>query len=99
MMAEVICIIYQQYIIGSTCTIETGWICENGTASSADTCTEDCGDSIIINNEVWDDGNNNSNDGWSSDWLSLESGFTCINNSNGFTEWSTTCGDGYRVGN
>ena len=26
--------------IGSNCAIETGWLCENGTTSSADTCVE-----------------------------------------------------------
>jgi cysteine-rich repeat protein len=80
----------------STCTIETGWNWAGGSSSSPDTCSEIWGDGMRFNSvsSYWDDGNTNSNDGWSS-ICSVEAGWIC---SGGGSSMPDTCteiwGDG-----
>jgi cysteine-rich repeat protein len=40
-------------------------------------CKEICGDGLRVGSEIWDDGNTNDNDGWSSNWGLVETGFVC----------------------
>ena len=98
MTVEVSVRIDQQYLLGNTCTIENGWIWENGTALSADTCAEVWGNRIVTVNEAWDDGGQEDNDGWSANWSNIEKGYQWITNQNGTSEWQEVCGDGYRIG-
>ena len=73
--------------------IEFGWIWTGGSTTSQDTCTQCtsgfypnisnnqwvtiCGDGHKAGTEVWDDGNTLNGDGWSKNWLSIESGWVC----------------------
>lgn len=47
----------------SYCNLNTGWICDNGTNTSPDTCFEICGDGLDFFNYPCDDGNNVDGDG------------------------------------
>ena len=73
MTVEVSFISCYQYI-GSTCTVETGWLWENGTTSSADTCEPICGDGLHVISEQCDDGNIVNSDGCS-DVCTIETGY------------------------
>lgn len=47
----------------SICNINTGWTCTGGTLTTADTCTETCGDGYDYGNYACDDGNLIDGDG------------------------------------
>jgi cysteine-rich repeat protein len=80
----------------NSCTVELGWTCLGGSPTTPDTCTEIWGDGKRFNSvsTYWDDGNTNSNDGWSS-ICSVEAGWIC---SGGGSSMPDTCteiwGDG-----
>ena len=62
----------------ASCNLETGWICEGGDSTQADTCSPDVGDnSIVYGVEECDDGNKVSGDGCSSNGL-VEFSFVCF---------------------
>lgn len=44
----------------STCTVESGWICD---AASPSVCIPICGDGMNVGTEICDDGNNIATDG------------------------------------
>ena len=54
-----------------------------------------CGDGIAMGNEEWDDGNSISGDGWSSDCLTIESGYVWFGHSFGITDVWLQCDLGY----
>ena len=59
------------------CNINTGWICENGTSSAPDTCTETCGDGFDYHTYPCDDGNLIDGDGCDSTCEIEHPDFTC----------------------
>ena len=75
----------------STCAPELGWTCTPGDASTASTCTEDCGDSKKMTTDVnkCDDGNRNPLDGCSAT-CTVEAGWSCTG---GTTTTKDTCVD------
>ncbi len=56
----------------STCTVENGWECES------QDCHTVCGDGVIAGQEVCDDWNTTDGDGCSADCMTIEEGYTCI---------------------
>ena len=62
----------------SSCSIEIGWTWSGGNSSNKDIWVEIWGDGKKFNSKstYWDDGNNISNDGWSSS-CQIESGWSC----------------------
>ena len=82
----------------TSCGIEIGWSCADGTLTTKDRCTEICGDGIRMNlvGTYWDDGNNYNGDGCSSVW-SVETGWKWIGGSTSSKDvWSENCGDGIK---
>lgn len=59
-----------------TCSIESGFQCSGASSSSADTCTEICGDGKNYGQYGCDDGNLINGDGCSLT-CAIESGFGC----------------------
>ena len=83
----------------NNCEVETGYICTGGTPTTPDTWDYWWGDGLLYGPEIWDDGNNNSDDGCSSDWSSYEVGFNWTpGNSTYQTMWTPIWGDGMKVG-
>ena len=83
----------------NACTVEKGFSCANqacGSASSASSCTEVCGDGVVTNSEACDDANVDSNDGCSNECI-VECGYVCVGEGAG--SCSTACGDGMVAGN
>ena len=78
----------------STCSIECGYDCAGGTATSADNCTSVCGDGIKTASEACDDNNSGENDGCSSACI-LEAGYSCSTPDCAVSVCGTVCGDGY----
>jgi CUB/sushi domain-containing protein len=72
-----------------TCTTEPGWICD------PTGCWEDCGDGMVVGNEVCDDTNNFSGDGCAEDCSAIEVGWACPVPGVSCAE---ICGDGLVVG-
>ena len=64
----------------STCTVEAGWTC---VSSQPSICSEVWGDTRFFSNSqlTCDDGNTISGDGWSNDWLTIETGYQCTGGS------------------
>lgn len=58
------------------CNVEDGWICDGGTATGPDTCTEICGDGLDWFSYPCDDGNLIDGDGCDST-CNVEPGYTC----------------------
>jgi len=78
----------------SRCTLEIGWSW-GGTNPSF--CTEIWGDNRYFSTSslAWDDGNTISGDGCSSDWLSIEKGYSCVGDP---SLCKPICGDGLVLG-
>ena len=74
----------------SLCQIETGWTCDGLSPTS---WTEIWGDNLLFATStlIWDDGNTVNNDGWASDCMSVEVGWTWT----GYpSTWTPICQDG-----
>jgi cysteine-rich repeat protein len=58
-----------EFRCSSTCSVEPGYNCTGGSSTSQDTCSEICGDGVMLNSRpsstFCDDGNNDPNDGCS----------------------------------
>ena len=90
--------IYNDDGCNNHCYVESGWVCDGGTPTSRDICTEICGDALNVGEWPCDDGNLASGDGCSSACY-IETGFTCT----GGTKYTPdtcfeTCGDGLNLG-
>eukprot|EP00347_Sterkiella_histriomuscorum_P000009 403377534 len=74
----------------NSCAVETYWTCKYGSATTSDTCTEICGDSVTISTNAakCDDGNTEIGDGCDI-YCGIEPGWT----KSGFT-YKEVCGDG-----
>ncbi len=70
------------------CFVETGWVCEAGSA-----CSAICGDGLVVGDEECDDGNLESGDGCSES-CQMDEGWYC---EPGLACW-TVCGDGIAAG-
>ena len=83
----------------STCTVECGYSCTGGTATTEDVCTSVCGDGIKTVTEACDDKNSASNDGCSSECtVETGCGYTCAGGSATDKDVCTsTCGDGFKA--
>ena len=82
----------------SSWVVESGWSWTGGSKTSADSCTEICGDGIRFNSNsrYWDDKNKIDGDGWSSSWA-VESGWSWTGGSKTSADSCTEiCGDGIR---
>ena len=77
----------------STCSIECGYDCTGGTATSTDECSSVCGDGIKSASEECDDNNSNDNDGCSSACI-IEAGYSCSTPDCAVSVCGTACGDG-----
>ena len=78
-----------------------GWFCTGGDHSTPSVCVTVCGDSIVVNEELCDDGNTESLDGCD-DSCVPETGWTHENvtNPDGTALWTVAtniCGDGLVV--
>lgn len=64
----------------AVCNVETGWVCDGGDTTKADTCNPNVGDNSIVNGvEECDDGNGVSGDGCSKEGL-IEFSYVCFEN-------------------
>ena len=82
--------------------VESDWSCEDpepevlGTVAEPDSvCTTDCGDGVILGDEVCDDENTEEGDGCPSDCLSIDDGWTCDGEP---SVCESICGDGMIAG-
>ena len=69
------------------CIVRDGWTCCCGTDTTADTCTEICGDGMGYGNYACDDGNTVSGDGCSAT-CTLEPNWSC---NHGTLAWADIC--------
>ena len=76
--------------------IEPTWLCSGGSPTSVDICTPKCGDGVRIDNELCDDGSNNS-EGCNSDCSGEQTGYSCTHPSGAPSVCIAICGDGLRV--
>ena len=67
----------------ATCTIEDGWTCTGGDATTpqSDTCTEICGDAFDLPSEGCEDGGTTGGDGCSAT-CTVETGWSCADDTN-----------------
>ena len=70
----------------STCQVETGWTCSNSAMPS--TCTPICGDGIVVQGEICDDGDNSDTDKCLANCLGAVPGYFC---SGGSTTSPSSC--------
>ncbi len=69
----------------ATCTLETGWMCNVDTTPADGTCDTAgtgsvvpiCGDSLVIGNEICDDGNTIAGDGCDATCAAVEATYEC----------------------
>jgi cysteine-rich repeat protein len=80
-----------------TCTIEPGYGCMGGSASSPDHCGPVPGDGRVVGQEACDDGNLEDGDGCSSD-LTVEPSWTCAGGSTVTQSVCEECGNGLVAG-
>ena len=71
----------------SACTVESGWECDT------QGCHTVCGDGMIIGPEVCDDWNTDDGDGCSADCMTIEEGYTCIEEMGASYCVTEGCGD------
>lgn len=80
------------------CKTELGYTCSGGSPTTADTCTEVCGDGISLGILGCDDGNLIDGDGCSSS-CKVETGWVCKNTaSESKSDCYELCGDGLYFG-
>ncbi len=80
---------------GDLCEVELGYTCTGATfslTSPGDTCSEICGDGLVVGREQCDDGNLQSGDGCNNQ-CQLETGWVWDNGT-----VLEKCGDGIRIG-
>ena len=78
------------------CTIECGYTCTSGTASSASSCNTVCGDGLKAGAEGCDDGNTESGDGCGAG-CEIEDGFICTGLACSSSTCTAKCGDGLQT--
>ena len=71
----------------SICTVEEGWECDT------EECHTTCGDGILTGAEVCDDWNTEDGDGCSADCMTIEEGYTCIEDMGASYCVTEGCGD------
>ena len=85
----------------SACKIEKGYSCAGGSSSTKDSCTDTCGDGLVVlrsSPSYCDDGNKVNGDGCSQNCLT-EHTWTCLGGSNSTRDHCTeVCGDGIKLG-
>ncbi|CAI2381489.1 unnamed protein product [Moneuplotes crassus] len=80
----------------STCAVEPGWICTTGDSTTASSCSDNCGDSKVMNPQsgYCDDGSYGDGDGCNST-CEVETGWECtLGDSSTSSSCSDKCGDG-----
>jgi len=82
----------------STCKIELGYFCKDGSSTSPDICREICGDGMNFLNYQCDDGNTLNGDGCSFN-CTIEANFTCVSSHRfgGRDLCHEDCGNGQRL--
>ena len=99
----------------SNCTIEDGYIWSGGPITARDAwslcpagkyqnyykslCVTRCGDGLRVTPEVCDNQNTVNGDGWSSDWLSIETNYFCIGGTWSSKDVCTLWNNGYYFNN
>ena len=81
----------------SNCTLESGFQCTGGSATTADICREICGDGKNLGEVECDDGNLLTTDGCDAS-CDIEPGYACTHPVNGKDTCLEVCGDGLNLG-